>query len=77
MSWWQDWNSPYIPLVQFSSEAALAALEPLLLVASVSCAPSHIFQTISSSGRYVIIHFNEMTAVNTACPQQFRLLVWQ
>lgn len=34
-------------------------------------------QAISLSGRYVIIHFSETAAVNTACPQQFQLLVWQ
>lgn len=48
------------------------------LIGSISLvlSPSHV-QTISSSGRYIIIHFSEAAAVNTACPQQFQLLVWQ
>ena len=77
MSWWQDQNAPFIPPVQFSSEATLAALKAPLLVASILRPLSHIFQTISSSGRYIIIHFSETTAVNTACPHQFRLSAWQ
>lgn len=77
MNWWQDQNPPFIPPVRFSSEATLAELKAPLLGASLLHAPSHIFQTISLSGIYIIIHFSETTAVNTACPQPFRLLAWQ